>query len=280
MCTVLRVISANVNGLRAAVRRGGLDWLAQQRPDVLTLQEVRCSTEQLHEALDASAFAGWHVAYDEPLAKGRSGCAVVSRQVPGTVRIGLGHKEFAGSGRWVEVDLDDVLDLPPAGAVAGPSPLTVVSAYVHTGQAATERQVTKERFLDAMSRRMAVLVREARHAVVTGDLNVAHRELDLRNWRGNKGKAGFLPSERAFFDRWLAKGWHDVQREIADDVDGPYSWWSWRGQAFDNDTGWRIDYQLATADLADRAVEAFSGRAASYAQRWSDHAAVVVDYDA
>ena len=113
-----------------------------------------------------------------------------------------------------------------------------------------------------------------------GDLNVAHREADLKNWLGNRGKSGWLPEERAYLDRWLARdAWVDVARRLHGEGPGPYSWWSWRGQAFDNDTGWRIDYQLATRDLAARAVKADVGRAASYAERWSDHAPVVVDYD-
>jgi exodeoxyribonuclease-3 len=156
-----------------------------------------------------------------------------------------------------------------------------VSAYVHTGEAGTARQETKERFLAAAGRRMATLRRVSDHVVVTGDLNVAHRDVDLKNWRGNVGRAGCLPAERAHLDRWLSRrgGYVDVHRTLAGEGPGPYTWWSWRGQAFDNDAGWRIDYQLATAALAERAVKAQVGRAATYAERWSDHAAVVVDYD-
>lgn len=131
-------------------------------------------------------------------------------------------------------------------------------------------------------------------AVVTGDLNVGHRELDIKNWRGNRKKAGFLPRERAYFDRFLGAhgelvtgvdgttgtglGWIDVGRQFHGEVEGPYTWWSNRGQAFDNDTGWRIDYHLATPPLAARASNYHVARAASYAERWSDHAPVVVDY--
>jgi exodeoxyribonuclease-3 len=128
---------------------------------------------------------------------------------------------------------------------------------------------------------MGALRRAGGHVVVTGDLNVAHREADLKNWKGNRGKAGFLPAERALLDRWTSTrgGYVDVHRALSGEGPGPYTWWSWRGQAFDNDSGWRIDYQLATSELAARAVKAEAGRAATYAERWSDHAAVVVDYD-
>jgi exodeoxyribonuclease-3 len=114
--------------------------------------------------------------------------------------------------------------------------------------------------------------------VVTGDFNVGHRELDIKNWKGNRGKAGFLPEERTFFDTLITDGWVDVQRQAAGEVDGPYSWWSWRGKAFDVDSGWRIDYHLATPELAATARNVAVDRAPSYAERWSDHAPVVVTY--
>ncbi len=267
---MLRLVSANVNGVRAAARRGGLAWLAAQQPDVVCLQEVRASAAQLSGIVEGSELAGWHVTHAECDVAGRCGVAVLTREPPSAARWGLGRREFDSCGRWVETEV-----ATSAGR------LTVVSAYVYTGEAGTPRQETKQRFLAAAGRRMAALRRTSDHVVVTGDLNVAHREVDLKNWRGNRGRAGYLPEERAFLDRWLSArgGYVDVHRSLAGDGPGPYTWWSWRGQAFDNDAGWRIDYQLATADLAQRAVKAEAGRAASYAERWSDHAAVVVDYD-
>ena len=128
--------------------------------------------------------------------------------------------------------------------------------------------------------RLDALAADARHVLLTGDLNVAHREADLKNWKGNLKKAGFLPQERAWFDRLLATGaWVDVVRALSGEGPGPYSWWSWRGKAFDLDSGWRIDYQIASAGLAERAVKAETDRAPSYAERWSDHAPVVVRYE-
>lgn len=270
MAGVLTVATVNVNGIRAAVRRGMPGWLASRAPDVLCLQEVRADDATLGALLDDALGPGWHVAHCEPTdagTKGRAGVAVATRLPAGEQRAAL-HPRFDGAGRWVELDVE-----APGG------PVTVVSVYVHTGEADTPRQDEKIAFLDAMTDRMAQLSAAGAAALVCGDLNVAHRQADIRNWRGNLKKAGFLPTERAYFDRWSGElGWVDVVRSLHPDAEGPYSWWSWRGKAFDNDTGWRIDHHLATPGLASRAVEAVVDRAPSYAERFSDHAPVVVGY--
>jgi exodeoxyribonuclease-3 len=264
---VLSVVTANVNGVRAAHRRSGLRWLAAAEADVLCLQEVRASEDQLRQTLIEGGLGEYAVGHAPSDVPGRAGVAVLSRGPARAVRIGLAG--FEDQGRWVEVDLD-----------SEGGPLTVVSAYVHTGEADTERQAEKYRFLDAMTARMAELCARAAagagEAVITGDLNVAHLEADLKNWKGNLAKAGFLLPERAYLDRWLAAGWTDLGRHHAGPGPGPYTWWSWRGQAFDADTGWRIDYQLSTPGLSARSVKAEVGRAATYAERWSDHAPVTV----
>ena len=263
----MRLITANVNGIRAAVRRGGLSWLAAAEPDVLCLQEVRASDAQLTQALQDNGFDGWHIAHTPCATAGRAGVAVVSRSPHVAARSELDL--FPDCGRWVETEL-----------TVGDRPLTVVSVYVHTGEADTPRQEEKYAFLEAMTTRMGQLAADDRLAVVTGDLNIAHTRADLKNWKGNLGKAGFLPEEQAYLDKWTVDGtWVDVCRRAAGDVPGPYTWWSWRGKAFDNDAGWRIDYQLATAPVAERVTGVRVGRAQTYAARWSDHAAVVVDYD-
>jgi exodeoxyribonuclease-3 len=264
----MRLITANVNGIRAAARRGGLTWLAAQRPDAITMQEVRAGDHDVEKALSDAGLGDWHVAHTEAVHKGRAGVAVVTRDEPTRVALEVGDPEFADSGRWAEADL-----LTPAG------PLTIVSAYVHAGEAGTERQLAKYRFLAAIERRLAEFAAADRLAVLTGDLNVAHHEHDLKNWKGNLAKSGFLPEERAVFDRWQAAGWVDVTRHLHGPGPGPYSWWSWRGKAFDSDAGWRIDYHWASPALARHATAARIGRAAAYDQRWSDHAAVLVDYD-
>ncbi|HQW75067.1 MAG TPA: exodeoxyribonuclease III, partial [Ornithinibacter sp.] len=175
------LVSANVNGIRAAVRRGGLAWLESAAPDVVTLQEVRASDAELRAALAGSAFEGWHVAHSACTSKGRAGVAVLSRTAPVAVRESLGGPagdEFVGAGRWVEADV-----------VVGESVVTVASAYVHTGEAGTPRQDEKMRFLAAIGERLTGWAADGRYAVLTGDLNIAHTVDDLKNWKGNRGKA-------------------------------------------------------------------------------------------
>jgi len=264
---VLRIVTVNVNGIRAAWRKGMREWLEARDADIVTLQEVRAPDAIVHEVLEGT---GYHVVHTEAAAKGRAGVAVISRIEPVSHRVGNGDAFFDDAGRWIESDLP----------LADGSLLTVVSTYVHSGEAGTPRQEEKYRFLDQMSKRMIELSAAGGHSVVTGDLNVGHTERDIRNWKGNLKKAGFLPEERAYFDRFFGElGWVDVHRALAGDVDGPYTWWSMRGQAFDNDTGWRIDYQLATPDLAAAARQAIVDRAASWGERWSDHAPLAIDYD-
>ncbi len=271
MARRLRIVTANLNGVRAALRRGGLAWLAAARADVICLQEVRATHEQLHAALVDGGLGTWHVSHAPAPQLGRAGVAVLSRSQPLAVRDRLGLAGIDGQGRWIEVDLE---------TAAGP--LTVASVYVHTGEADTARQVDKYAFLADMDRRMESLRRSAArrsgHAVVCGDLNVAHREVDIKNWKGNRDKAGFLPDERAHLDTWLARHWRDLGREHGGAGPGPYTWWSWRGQAFDNDAGWRIDYVLATTGLAPKCRSVEIGRAPTYAQRWSDHAPVTATF--
>jgi exodeoxyribonuclease-3 len=268
---VLSVVTANVNGIRAALRRGGLAWLAEADPDVICMQEVRCDDSQMLATLAEGHLAHLNVAHHEASAAGRAGVAVLSKQPPVATRIGL--PGFDEAGRWIESDVE----------TSSHGLVTFVSAYVPTGEAETDKQVEKYAFLEAMDLRMAELSQRAAagggHAVVTGDLNIAHREVDLKNWKGNRGKAGFLPEEQAYLTRWFESEWVDLGRHHGGEGPGPYTWWSWRGKAFDNDAGWRIDYLLATAGLAATSVKAEVGRAATYAERWSDHAPVTAWFE-
>jgi exodeoxyribonuclease-3 len=262
---VLTIATANVNGIRAAERRGIRGWLATRRPDILCLQEVRADDDTLCGVVGP----GWHGVHEESRVKGHAGVAVLSRVPPVTIRRGLG--EFTGTGRWVEADY----------AVAGmPGSLTVVSVYVHKGEAGAPKQEEKYRFLEVVAERLGKLAADGRHVLVCGDVNIAHRESDLKNWKGNLDHAGFLPQERAWLAGLLGDGgFVDVHRAVVGERPGPYTWWSWRGKAFDVDSGWRIDYHLATPHLAALARTAEVDRAPSYADRWSDHAPVVVGYD-
>jgi exodeoxyribonuclease-3 len=265
---VLKVATVNVNGIRAAHRRGMAGWLESTDPDLLLMQEVRATDEVLREHLGGD----WHLAHAEPVidgSRGRAGVAVASRRPIKAERSRIGPQRFTGSGRWVEADV--VLD--------DGSTLTAVSTYVFTGEFETPpRQAEKYAFLDAITERLTELRQDGRHVLLCGDLNIAHREEDLKAWKANRKKSGFLPGERAWLDRLFAAGWVDLGRRFGGDGPGPYSWWSWRGKAFDNDAGWRIDYQIASPGLATTALSCVVDRAPTYAERWSDHAPVVATY--
>jgi exodeoxyribonuclease-3 len=250
-------------------------WLDARDVDILAIQEVRAATSDLEQLLGPD----WDILHDPATAKGRAGVAIASRNKASIHRVTLGEEDFDSAGRWLEADYE-----------VGGKIVTVVSTYVHSGDVDTPKQVEKYKFLDAMEARMPELTKHSDYAVILGDLNVGHRRLDIRNWKGNQKSAGFLPDERAYFDRFVGNeedpaynagaglGWVDVGRKWAGEVDGPYTWWSWRGQAFPNDTGWRIDYQLATPALAATVTNYAVDRAATYDERWSDHTPVVVDY--
>ena len=277
----LRIASVNTNGVRASFRKGMGEWLAARNVDILALQEVRASTEDLEGLLGPE----WDILHDAATAKGRAGVAIASRNKASIHRVTLGADDFDSAGRWLEADYE--VD----GRI-----ITVVSTYVHSGVADdAAKMAEKWKFLDAMEERMPELAAHSELALIVGDLNVGHRELDIRNWRGNRTSAGFLPRERSYFDRFFGPrgepvdgvdgttgpglGWVDVGRQWAGEVDGPYTWWSQRGQAFDNDSGWRIDYHVATPALAATVANYTVDRAAAHDQRWSDHAPVVVDYE-
>jgi exodeoxyribonuclease-3 len=275
MPTPLRIASVNTNGVRAAYRKGMGDWLDARGVDILAIQEVRASTEDLEGLLGSE----WNILHDAATAKGRAGVALASRNKASIHRVTLGPDDFDSAGRWLEADYD-----------VGGTLVTVVSTYVNSGEADTPKQIENYKFLDAMVERLPELKAHNELSLIVGDLNVGHRTLDIKNWRGNVKRAGFMPQERAYFDRFFGKeddphyndgadlGWIDVGRKWAGEVDGPYTWWSQRGQAFDNDTGWRIDYHMATPALAATVQNYTIDRAASYDARWSDHAPVVVDY--
>lgn len=274
----MRIATVNVNGVRAASRKGMGDWLASSAPDVLLLQEVRADEQITDSLLPGYATVVWPCRI-----KGRAGVAVAVRE-GGPVSLGEARYGVAApgtqepdvdSGRWLEVDL------APAG---GKTPvLTVVSAYLHSGQLGTEKMDQKYAHLDLVDARMDDLLASAAgggpQVLMAGDLNVVRSEQDIKNWRPNHNKiAGVMDEEIAHLEGWFASGWVDVARALAPDEQGPYTWWSQRGKAFDNNTGWRIDYQVATAALGELAREARVDKASSYAERWSDHAPLVVTY--
>ncbi|WP_307864931.1 exodeoxyribonuclease III [Myceligenerans salitolerans] len=269
----LTVATANVNGIRAAFRRGMDAWVTTRKPDVLLLQEVRAPQAVVEQHLD-----GWHVANLGSELKGRAGVLVASRHPVVDVRRGLpwagdGPEAAVHTGRWIEADIA----LPGDAGT-----LTAVSTYQHSGSTKPGEEATMEAkyaYLERTTARLAELATAGTPAVVAGDVNIAHTRADIKNWKGNLNSAGFLPAERAYLDRWSALGWTDLGRAHGGDGPGPYTWWSWRGKAFDNDAGWRIDYQYANPALAPACRKVEVDRAPSYAERWSDHAPVVAVYE-
>lgn len=264
---MLTVSTVNVNGLRAAAKKGFVEWLAATEADIVCVQEVRADPAVLPP--EAGAPEGWHVVHAEStLLKGRNGVAVYSRRRPQATRVGYGVPEFEASGRYAEAWFP--------GLVVG-------SLYLPSGEVGTLRQEQKERFMATFLPYLVELREKAAvsgcEVVVCGDWNIAHQQIDLKAWKANRKSSGFTAGERAWMGRVFDEaGYRDVVRGLHPDGPGPYTWWSYRGKAFDNDSGWRIDYQVATPGLAARARTAVVERAGSYAERWSDHAPVTVAY--
>ena len=303
---MLRIASANVNGIRAAHRRGFGDWLATRGCDVIALQEVRAQASKLPDG----AFGDFHVALETGTLPGRNGVAVLTRRPPGAVRtwsgaallgapnealtsipaedrvpLARGLSRFVAEGRYLEVDLAD-------------APVTIACLYLPKGGLPAHLQrpermreapdggakyARKMQFMDGFARYLTRTRRaaaaEGREFLLMGDLNIAHTRQDLAAWRRNQQTDGFLPEEREWLGQQLSpRTLVDVVRRLHPDEDGPYSWWSWLGQSFANDAGWRIDYHLATPRLARSAVRAAVDREHE-GTRLSDHSPVVVDYD-
>jgi len=246
---MLRIVTLNLNGIRSACRKGFLDWIHAQQADVVCVQEVKAHATDLDETMRALGPGTGHFHFAQQ--KGYSGVGLYAKKKPKALRAGFGCEEFDAEGRYVEADF---------------GPYTVISVYVPSGSSSPERQAAKFRFMERFERHLLALKASGREVILCGDWNIAHKEIDLRNWRSNQKNSGFLPEERA----WLV----DVFRRL-DPRPDQYTWWSNRGQAWEKNVGWRIDYHIATPGLAARAT-----RAAIYkARRFSDHAPLTIDYD-
>ncbi|MDK6906489.1 exodeoxyribonuclease III [Actinotignum timonense] len=274
----MRISTVNVNGIRAAARKGIAAWLEATAADIILLQEVRAPADI---TADIFAGTGYRIYTAVSDIKGRAGVAVAVREGIGVGEIrnhlGVGadgkpvsEEAPVDSGRWLEVELPDYQ-------------LRVVSAYLHSGVADNpEKMAAKYAHLERVSARLAQFDPAAR-TLVAGDFNIVHTEADIENWKSNHNRtSGVLDDEIAYLDRWFGGPWVDVQRALLEhnghEGKGPYTWWSQRGKAFDNNVGWRIDYHMASPALATTAQSFTIGRAASYAERWSDHAPLTVDY--
>jgi len=251
----------NVNGMRSAVRKDFQKWRPKDNPDVLCLQELRIQPDQMETAHKAPR--GWSCVQANAEKRGYSGVSVWSRLPVVASGTGIGLDWADAEGRWAWMDVE----------APGIGRLKVVSLYLPSGSSGEVRQGMKESFMDFLAQVAQALMDRGRPAVICGDVNIAHKKIDIHNPSGNKKSSGFLPHERAWMDELLAQGWVDVFRACNPELQ-VYSWWSNRGRARELDRGWRIDYQLATPDLADRATDAWIRRKAGL----SDHAPVSVKY--
>jgi exodeoxyribonuclease-3 len=255
---MLRIVSLNLHGIRSAHKKGLEPWLQAHAPDVLCVQELKAQQADLDESLSTLAGAAGHFHFAEK--KGYSGVGLYSRKSPQAVRSGFGSDEFDAEGRYVEADFGK---------------LTVISVYVPSGSASPERQQAKFRFIERFDAHLQALKATGREIVLCGDWNIAHQAVDLKNWKSNQKNSGFLPEERAWLTRIFDDhGFVDVFRKL-DQRAEQYTWWSARGQAWANNVGWRLDYQIATPGIAQTARAV----AIHTASRFSDHAPLTVDYD-
>lgn len=259
--TMLRVISANLNGIRSATQKGFLEWLPGQQADFVCLQELKAQAPNMSaEMLNPDGFHGY---FHYAERKGYSGVGIYARQKPLQVIEGLGIESIDAEGRYIELVYDT---------------LSVISVYLPSGSSGDHRQDMKFVFMEHFFHHLQALAACGRQVILCGDWNIAHKEIDLKNWKGNLKNSGFLPEERAWLTRVFNElGWVDVYRHLYPDATGEaYTWWSNRGQARANNVGWRIDYQIATPGIAATAREAFIYKE----QRFSDHAPLIIDYDA
>ena len=253
----MRIITLNVNGIRSAARKGLYRWLAGRQADIVCLQEIKAHDADLEAAMRAPR--GLHGNFSHAEKKGYAGVALYSRAAPDALREGFGVREFDAEGRYLEARFGR---------------LSVVSLYLPSGSSGPHRQASKFRFLDAFLPHLHKLKRSGRDVILCGDWNIAHQEIDLRNWRANRKNSGFLPEERAWLTRVFDEiGFVDVFRRL-DPRPEQYTWWSNRGQAWAKNVGWRIDYQIATPGIAAQAVKASIYKR----RRFSDHAPLTIDY--
>jgi exodeoxyribonuclease-3 len=252
----MRIISANLNGIRSATTKGFFDWLENSGADVVCIQETKAQEHQL-DLLHRPE--GWHSYFFDAQKPGYSGTAIYSRKKPDNIKTGLGFELCDTQGRWIEAQFGE---------------LTVVSLYLPSGSANDEAQARKNLFLEKLMPMMKQWRKEKRQMIICGDWNIAHKEIDLKNWKGNLKNSGFLPHERAWLTELFdAVGYVDAFRIVNQEAD-QYTWWSNRGQAYANNVGWRIDYHIVSPELQGK----IKSTSIYKAEKFSDHAPLILDY--
>ena len=262
---MLRIISANLNGIRSACNKGFLPWMLEQNADFICLQELKAQQADMsEEMLSPHPYLGYFH-YAEK--KGYSGVGIYTRHRPDQVIVGLGHADIDAEGRYLELQFNQL----------GNKKLSIISLYLPSGSSGEERQQIKFSVMQRFYPHMQSLLDSGREVIICGDWNIAHREIDLKNWKGNLKNSGFLPEERAWMtDIFEKQGWVDTYRRLnPNSTEECYTWWSNRGQAWAKNVGWRIDYQIATPEFGSKAIAASVYKE----QRFSDHAPLIVDYE-
>jgi exodeoxyribonuclease-3 len=257
---MLRIISANLNGIRSAAKKGFMEWLNHQSADFICVQELKAQEVDLAPEILSPPRLNAYFHYAKK--KGYSGSGIFTPHAVEHMQLGFGNPEFDAEGRYVEVQIGQ---------------LSVISVYMPSGSSSPERQEAKFRFLDAFLPHLIQLKKSGRQILLCGDVNIAHHEIDLKNWKGNLKNSGFLPEERAWLTNLFSElGYVDVYRQLEPNAsDTCYTWWSQRGQAYAKNVGWRIDYQIATPELAQSARKAGVYKE----QRFSDHAPLIIEYN-
>ena len=254
----MRIISANLNGIRAAQRKGFFEWMAAQNADVICIQETKAQRHQLESGVFHPA--GYHSYFHDAEKKGYSGVAIYSRKEPDRVVEGLGWPDFDAEGRFIQADFGQ---------------LSVISLYLPSGSSSEARQAAKFDFMERFTPLLQAWREDGRDYIICGDWNIVHKEIDIKNWKANQKNSGCLPEERAWLDQIFGPmGWVDAFR-VVNQAPHQYTWWSNRGQAWANNVGWRIDYQVITPGLKDKVKSAQIYKD----ERFSDHAPLLIDYD-
>ncbi len=252
----MRIVSANLNGIRSAATKGFFEWMEGSGADVVCIQETKAQEHQL-DLLHRPE--GWHAYFFDAVKPGYAGTAIYSRVKPDSIKTGLGFEICDTQGRWIEAQF---------GA------LTVASLYLPSGSASDEAQARKDVFLGELMPRMQEWKKAGRQMVICGDWNIAHKEIDIKNWKGNLKNSGFLPHERAWLTQLFDEaGWVDAFRVLNQEAE-QYTWWSNRGQAYAKNVGWRIDYHIVTPDLRDK----IQSTSIYKDVKFSDHAPLILDY--
>ena len=255
----MRIISANVNGIRSAFRKGFFTWLAKQNADVVCLQETKAQMNEMENG--HLQLPGYQSYFHDAEKKGYSGVAIYTRREPDKVSVGLGFPCADTEGRYIQADFDD---------------LSVASLYLPSGTSGDHRQKFKYDFMAQYYKQLKAIRSRTQKFIICGDWNIAHKQIDLENWRANQKTSGFLPEERAWLDEVIDKlGWVDAFR-VLNQSPRQYTWWSMRSKtARANNIGWRIDYQMVTPNLKEKIKNV-----AIYSEEFfSDHAPLIVDYD-